>query len=1320
MNKQPSVPAVRPIGNRSCDPPDAVMAAAFGPRSELHGTEVVALSEGPGTLIGPYKLMEQIGEGGMGLVFVAEQQQPVRRKVALKVIKPGMDTRPVVARFEAERQALALMDHPNIARVLDGGETVNGRPFFVMELVKGVPITDYCDLNRLPPRERLELFMSVCQAVQHAHHKGIIHRDLKPSNVLVTSHDGTPVVKVIDFGVAKAIGQQLTDKTLYTHFSQLVGTPLYMSPEQAGHSGLDVDTRTDIYALGVLLYELLTGTTPFDGARFQEAAHDEVRRIIREEDPPRPSTRISTLGQAATSLTANRKSDPKKLSEFLRGELDWIVMKCLEKDRNRRFETVNALAMDLSRYLNDEQVLACPPSTWYRFRKFARRHRKALATATAIGMLTLLAFVLLVVSNVVIGRQQEETEKALAAETRAKGDLEDALKRERRSVYFQRIARADLEWWSCNVARADQILDECPSEYRHWEWHYLKRLCHSEVRAFGGHARPIRGLAFSPEGRRLASGSEDQTVKVWSLDAKEPPVTLLGHGQQVNAVAFSPDGRRLASGSGDWTAGKAGEAKVWDLSTGKELFSLKGNKGAIAGVVFSPDGRLIATAGWDGTLRLWDSATGKELRRMDHKNAVKCVAFSPDGKQIAVGAYAHTSDPSITLWNVADGRKLGTLSGTASVLGVAFSPDGRQLVSAGWDHTARIWDVSRARELFVLRGHKEVVHSVAFSPDGSQVASAAIDGMVKLWNSQSGDELFTLRGHSGSVFGVAFSPGGGCLASAGSDRTVKLWDLTSRPQNRTFSWPDANRPRLAVSPNGQLLAAANRWPSSRNRKPRVRVVEMRTGRQVLALPEYPDGFNSVAFSPDGKLLATDWGASAKTWDAQTGREILTFASHAGPVTAVAFTHDSTGLITASEDHTVKLWDAGNGKEMCTLAGHAAPVTALAVSPQTPYLASASKDHTVRIWKITGQPDAEPAFTFFGHQQAVTDVAFSPDGQLVASASERGTVRVWRLCPGPDSVVHVLAGNGIAANSVCFSPDGKRLASAHEDGSVIVWDTATGLEALSMRRQLLRAHGVLFSPDGQRLVVGGPTAAGTRHDIMIWETDPDGPERAARQQSLLTEDIGDGYTARGIRRAWLGHWTDAAADFTQALEREPDYVSLRYWHAAALLGAQNTTAYRQARAAILDRFSKSPDAKVVGHLLYISLTLPATAEESAVLVSMGRTAAPLFPGNERALGAALYRAGAHQEALDQFERATGQYPPRAWDWLFQAMAHHHLGHQEDARQCLDKALAWIKQADAKAAGGDRSAWIRWYEAVETGYLVAEARALIQGGDRADKK
>jgi eukaryotic-like serine/threonine-protein kinase len=350
--------------------------------------------ERAGTVIGRYKLLEKIGDGGFGVVYMAEQTEPVQRKVALKIIKAGMDTREVIARFEAERQALALMDHPNIAKVLDAGATEAGRPYFVMELVRGVAITEYCDRENLSTSRRLQLFIKVCHAVQHAHQKGIVHRDLKPNNVLVTLHDGEPVPKVIDFGIAKALGQKLTEKTLFTGFHDMIGTPAYMSPEQAEMSGLDIDTRADVYSLGVLLYELLTGVTPFDADTLRKAALDEIRRMIRETEPPKPSTRLQTLGDKLADIATHRHTEPAILSRLVRGDLDWIVMKCLEKDRKRRYETVNGVAADIQRHLENQPIVARPVSRSYRFQKLVQRNKLAVASAGAIAVMLVVGLVL--------------------------------------------------------------------------------------------------------------------------------------------------------------------------------------------------------------------------------------------------------------------------------------------------------------------------------------------------------------------------------------------------------------------------------------------------------------------------------------------------------------------------------------------------------------------------------------------------------------------------------------------------------------------------------------------------------------------------------------------------------------------------------------------------------------------------------------------------------------------------------------------------------------------------------------------------------------
>ncbi|MCX6930139.1 MAG: protein kinase, partial [Verrucomicrobia bacterium] len=548
----------------------------------------IPLTEKPGDKIGHYKLLEQIGEGGCGVVYMAEQTEPIRRRVAFKVIKLGMDTKQVIARFEAERQALALMDHPNIAKVLDAGATETGRPYFVMELVRGIKITDYCDQSNLTTEQRLDLFMQVCHAIQHAHQKGIIHRDIKPSNILVSLHDDVAVPKVIDFGIAKATGgQRLTDNTLFTAFEQFIGTPAYMSPEQAGMSGLDIDTRSDIYALGVLLYELLTGRTPFDAKELAQAGMDEMLRRIREAEPPKPSTRLSALqGEELTTTAQRRHTEPPKLLHQVRGDLDWVVMKCLEKNRTRRYETANGLAADLQRHLNNEPVVARPPSQMYRLQKLVRRNKLAFAAVTAVVAALVLGLGFATWSSIreYKMRQRAEIAEKKATDEAARADRKAAEEKAQRQRAEDAATEAKMALSTSDFLQACRFVAE---DKDHDAVAYLvaslranlandaavTRLatlltCRTWLRPTLNfkHAEMVSSAQFSPDGKRVLTVSTN-VARVWDAQTGQPLTEPLKHTRAVNSAQFSPDGKRIVTASGDINDG----ARVWDAQTGQPL-----------------------------------------------------------------------------------------------------------------------------------------------------------------------------------------------------------------------------------------------------------------------------------------------------------------------------------------------------------------------------------------------------------------------------------------------------------------------------------------------------------------------------------------------------------------------------------------------------------------------------------------------------------------------------------------------------------------------------------------------------------------------------
>jgi WD40 repeat protein/tRNA A-37 threonylcarbamoyl transferase component Bud32 len=1058
----------------------AAPATADARASAQQGLIASHLEEEIGAVIGRYKLLEKVGEGGFGVVYVAEQKEPVKRRVALKIIKLGMDTRQVVARFEAERQALALMDHPNIAKVLDAGATETGRPYFVMELVRGIKITEYCDLNNLSTGDRLDLFIAICHAIQHAHQKGIIHRDIKPSNILVTLHDGVPVPKVIDFGIAKATQGELTEKTVYTQLQQCIGTPAYMSPEQAEMSGLDVDTRSDIYSLGVLLYELLTGGTPFDREELAKAGWDEMRRTIRETEPLRPSTRLSKMQPAnATELAKRRGVDVSRLVALLRGDLDWIVMKCLEKDRTRRYETANGLARDIVRHLHHEPVTACPPSAAYRFRKLVRRNQLAFAAAGAVVFTLVFGIIGSTWQMVRAKRAEQEqhaqrvfAEKARAEAEKARAEAEKA----RAEADKSRIAtdtqrqRAEAGEWLArqrayaadmqlvqqslsadNLVRALELLNRHKplagqEDLRGWEWRYLWQFCRTDaISELCQRQGSIYGLSLSGDGQWLAIGDVRSGLSVLNMTTRQE-ITVPDVRGRIRA-AFAPQGPLLAASTNKTPY----RIVIWNIDSRRTVRELP-LSGECIGLSFSADGQTLITSTEEAAsaLTLWRIEDGSAIRRVAAPEIRGVMEGTPFAATADLKSCAHgTQSQELRVVDLSSGRKLWHNEGAArgnTVGSLAFSRDGRLLASgaAYEDPVIRLWDVASGKLIRVLEGHRGWVAALLFWPDGKKLASASTDRTIRIWDVASGRVLNTLRGHGLEVWRLALLPDESTLVSSGKGAgPVLLWNAltphTEFARNQlplpVLGWRFAedSKSLMTVDMNGQVA----RWHGRGFR-------EMRTELELghLTAPGSPTP-QRAEFSPDLRYIALKRSGAAReveVWDVPSanlryrlpaGAETFPVAAFRDRHTLLVFDEHNAGAIQCRE------WDLRSGRET-----HSWPVSL----------------------RGTGR----------------VGIVLSPDGQRCVLNPGSGVAVVYDF----RTRSHTPAGSVDPPRLPQFSPDGKLLAVSLMGSHLVkLRETSTYRDIATLSSMVKVPHSVAFSPDGARLAVGG----GGAEAIVLWTT-----------------------------------------------------------------------------------------------------------------------------------------------------------------------------------------------------------------------------------------
>jgi WD40 repeat protein/serine/threonine protein kinase/TPR repeat protein len=992
--------------------------------SAAHGAGV-SMGLHAGATIGPYELIRALGSGGMGAVWLATRSDAsIRRPVALKLPYAALQSEVLAERFTRERDILAGLAHVHIARLYDAGITASGQPYLALEYVDGIPMTQFCDAQRLSIRQRLALFQQVLAAVQYAHAHLVIHRDLKPSNVLVTAEGQ---VMLLDFGIAKLIvGGEAKETALTLHGGRVL-TPDYAAPEQI--AGAPITTATDVYALGVMLYELMTGERPY---RLKRDSRGALEEAILRTDPTAPSRAVQN-----ESVAPLRATTPKKLMRALRGDLDTIVIKALKKSPAERYATADAFGEDVARYLRGDVVLAQRDSVPYRALKFTRRHWVAIAGISVL-ILTLAGGLASTSYEATIAAKQRDA--ALDAQLRlltqtagarfAAGDIPGAL-----SIILEVLPHRGEE--RSYTPEALNVFQEA-------------RAADSQILAITGHADRVRSAEFSPDGRRIVTASNDKTARIWDAETGREIALLSGHTDAVRSAAFSPDGRRIVTASADKTA------RIWDAATGKEIMLLNGHTDRVSTAVFSPDGRHVVTASRDKTARIWDAATGRQtLLLSGHTERVISAAFSPDGRRIVTAS----DDKTARLWEAATGREILLISGhTGPVISAAFSPDGRRMVTASWDQTARIWEAATGRQLAVLSGHLEGLLSAAFSPDGERVITASDDETARIWDAATGRGIMLLSGHSETVDTASFSPDGRRIVTASDDKTARLWDAGTGAQILLLGGHTDMVTSAAFSPVAPRIVT-----SSLDRT--ARIWDAATGTQILRLSGHTDVVTFAAFSDDGQRVVTaSDDHTARIWDAATGQPTMILRGHTDLVETATFSPDGARILTASTDKTARIWDTATGAQLRILRGHTQALNSAAFSPDGARVVTASFDKTARIWDaVTGRE----IVTLIGHTDKVDGAAFSPDGRTVVTGADDKTARIWDAVTGRE--IMLLKGHTGQVISAAFSPDGSRVVTASSDRTARIWDTATGQQTSILRGHTDSVNSVAFSSDGRRVV-----------------------------------------------------------------------------------------------------------------------------------------------------------------------------------------------------------------------------------------------------------